>query len=236
MHPIRSGGLAQRRAEVAQAGVSFPVAVGAGEHALRELSLYAGLAPRDTVHGDAELLFPGVEMVELESVDGPTQTAAQTDTACGEHGSHVDVLSVSHHGMAALRLGLRVTDPMAVRTDERALVGLALRPFDASHEATERELLRRRIAMVELQRPDGSSIAAVFAAAAARGDELGLQPDPAAAAVRDPRPMPTDTWILQRTRGRVVRSERRATRAESPATEDAHLAVDRHAGRERIAG
>src|SRR5438876_3247926 len=128
--------------------------------------------------------------------------------------------------MSAICLRACVADAVAVGAHEEAFLGLPSSPLDTAEETAKRELLGPRVAMVELQRPDGPLVAAILAAPTSRTHEFGLHPDPSPPAVVDPGLAAANPRVIQRPCRRVVRAGRRALEGEPAAAEKSRLSVD----------
>lgn len=125
-------------------------------------------------------------------------------------------------------------DAMTIRAQQDALVSLAPGPIDVPEEAAQRELLRGRHTMMELERRSASAITTALAAPSALRDQLGLDPDPSPAAVVDPRLPASNSRVLRWSPRCVVRAEWRADETEAATVQRPDLAIDRHLQRKGL--
>ena len=140
----------------------------------------------------------------------------------------LQVLAESHDLVSAIALHPAVVFAMAICTYENALCRLFTSPTDTAVESSERETLVTRVPMVKLKCPDTSVVAAVFAVASAGLDQLRLDLEATAPAIRHVGGKPPDaTLAIGNGSGRcVVRAERRAVETEDPARKDTPDALD----------
>lgn len=137
--------------------------------------------------------------------------------------------------MPVVCLGSHMPYAVAVRADERTLVGFAPRSVDGAEEATEGEGLCPCVQMMEFQRAHEAVVAAVLAPAAALGDQLRLDLGATTSAVVDPRLQAASAGSHTGPARAVVGAEWRTLNAEPAAAQNAQLAVDEHSERERDA-
>jgi hypothetical protein len=129
----------------------------------------------DAVLADAKVFLTAVAVVELEHARGERATAA---TARGSHirdGHRFPVppecgLRDPYRG----RVTLSVPEAMAVSAEEVALLDLGNEPCQRAGEVADPELLRRGVAVMELEYRRRPDIAAVLAASASLSHQLLL--------------------------------------------------------------
>jgi hypothetical protein len=151
--------------------------VGAQHDALRELRQDLLPPASDAVLADAERFVAGISMVEFKQRRGTDACAARAaaahvlDSPCLRGASDDDhrITTCIANGMAKA---------MAVGTKQVALRSLGQKTRLRSHERSNAEFLRRRIAMMELEGRGGEVVAAGLAPAAPRLDQLGPEPLP----------------------------------------------------------
>ena len=211
------------------------MAVRADQDALRELGRHALPAPRDAVGRDREFLRRGIEVVEVQDGDRSGKTAARARTAGSRDRAKLESPTKHRNRVITRRPHRNVPEPVAVRADEDAFLDLPARPLKAAEKPSESEPLRRRVSMMEIQRPHAAGVSTVFAPAAARPDELALDALTSALAVARPRLLSSDDWVDERPAGAVVRSERRALEAEAAIVQIPTSAADEHSCREHPA-
>ena len=126
-------------AEASNVRVHLAVAIRAEEDARGEFRFYAFPASRGTIVPDRELLFAWVEMMEIECVDRVGKAAGPACTAGRSDCPPLEIPSEDRDRMVVARFRERTTDPMAVRTQERTFLGLAMGAFDAAQEPAQHE-------------------------------------------------------------------------------------------------
>ena len=125
-------------------------------------------------------------MVELEQRVGNDDHASCASSAQQLDGSSLRSTTESDDCVIVRRRDNDVAAAMAIGAEEMTFRRLPSREFNAAEEAPERELLRGRIAVVELERSDVPGVAAILATATTSADQLGLDRRAAPTAVVDP--------------------------------------------------
>jgi hypothetical protein len=202
------------------------MAVCAQHHTLAELLCDRFPWTGQPVPRNAEILLVSVPMVEFEKRIG---NDGQTAIAPTTHELYRPCLLASCRN----RPSIVVPPSVAVRAQKVALRSFDDEPFPRPIEVANPELLRLGVSVVKLQRGDADVVAAVFTSAPSGLDEalLAFHPPPSLTAIRRIVPPLSSSGIRSgpcsdRSLGRVVTSERRASQTEPSSVERSQFSVN----------
>jgi len=148
--------------------VRLAVAVRAEQDALGELGFGLRPASGDPIVRDRELLRSRVHVMELEQWLRYDERATETATTQQGDSTTLRLAPRADEGVVIDRRGDEMTPPMAVRAQQVALGSLRPDPRRHGTHATQGEVLRSSVTVVELKSRGRAIVVAVLAPSTSR--------------------------------------------------------------------